>query len=105
MVSSSRSTRGGKSPRSLPDPVAAVSPPKQRPAKKIAAAKKKPKKTKAKKNTTVVRSRSSPAKEDQRYYGGSRTSSTGLCLRCIEAPSWARRDVDEGSGRHPGADR
>ena len=78
MVSSSRSTRGGKSPRSLPDPVAAVSPPKQRPAKKIAAAKKKPKKTKAKKNTTVVRLVISPAREHQRYYAGSRTSSTGL---------------------------
>jgi hypothetical protein len=90
----------------LPDPVAAVSPPKQRPAKKIAAAKKKPKKTKAKKNTTVVRLVVSPAKEEQRFYAGRRTLSTGLCgaLR-REAPSWARRDVNEGGNRYPGADR
>ena len=119
MVSSSRSTRGGKSPRPLPDPVAPsppVSPPKQRPAKKIAAAKKKPKKTKAKKNTTVVRlviSPDSPAKEDQRYYGGSRTSSTGLCgalkRQAMYAVKWAREvadiqaqidDLPQGTSRH-----
>ena len=113
MVSSSRSTRGGKSPRSLPDPVAAVSPPKQRPAKKIAAARKMPKKTKAKKNTTVVRLRSSPAKEDQRYYAGSRTSSTGLSgalkRQAVCAVTWTREvadiqaqidDLPQGTSRH-----
>ena len=101
MVSSSRSNRGRKSPRSLPDPVAPsppVSPPKQRPAKKIAAAKKKPKKTKAKKNTTVVRLVVSPAKEDQRYYAGRRTLSTGLCgalkRQAGHAVTWTREATD-----------
>jgi hypothetical protein len=83
VVSSPRSNRGGKSPRSLRDPVApsppVSRPPKQRPAKRTSAAKKMPKKTKAKRNTTVVRLVLSPEKKDQRYYGGSRTLSTGLC--------------------------
>ena len=99
MVSSPpRSNRGGKSPQSLRDPVAPKSPPKQRLAKKIPAAKKMPKKTKAKKNTTVVRLVISPAKEDQRYYGGSRTLSTGLCgalkRQAGHAVKWAREAAD-----------
>ena len=107
MVSSPRPNRGGESPRSLrDDAVAPKSPPKHE--------------AEAGEEDSGHKEDAKEDKGEKEYHGGQIAFLAGegrpavlwwvadiidRPLRCIEAPSWARRDVDEGSGRHPGADR
>jgi hypothetical protein len=65
-----------------------------------------PKKKLAKKKTTVVKLRPSPNKEDWRIHNSRRQQNIiDRPLRWTKATGGVRREVDEGSGRHPGADR